>query len=222
MWKNVFDLTPIHPDYPNSGDINGLNTNLQKIINLRFKVFETAGISGDEHLDYQRKMELQNFISYSLCCMGDDHDCFFAVLQRYEVDSTKTFPATVRGKSYRYKWNKLIFGGTGSVPIGSEGSTTFHQIEGWSYDVLRSSPTQDRTWAINLNERGLTPGYLPPGWVNPTQSGFSYRPIGASGASPIAIGTAGNIFHIAKICKYADGDNYVYYFTAENVVDGTC
>lgn len=213
MWKNMFDLTPIHPNFPTGGTLEGTNTNLQKVINGRYEAF-LQGLSGAERqLQQFRQIELQNFVGYVLCCMGKkDEDCFFAVLQRYETDSSTTQPSG--SNIYRYKWNKLIFGNT-----GASGSTGFHKIENWALDTTKSSANQDSTWAINLNERGLTAGYLAPGWVSeciPTN--FKYRAIGAKQRGL----TAENIFHIAKVCRYSDGQNSVYYFTAENVVDGCC
>ena len=211
MWKNMFDLTAVHPDFPNGGTVDGSDTNLQKVINGRYNAF-LQGLSGAERqLQQFRQIELQNFVGYVLCCMGKkDEDCFFAVLQRYETDSSTTQPTG--SNIYRYKWNKLIFGGTGTT-----GATGFHKVESWSLDTTKSSASQDSTWAINLNERGLTAGYLAPGWVSDcVPTNFKYRAIGAKARGL----TAENIFHIAKICKYSDGQNSVYYFTAENVVDG--
>jgi hypothetical protein len=218
MWKNYFDLTPIHPNYPDGGDIPGNETKLQKIINARYSAF-SEGLSGAlAELEKIRKIELQNFISYSLCCMGQE-DCFFALLQRYEVDSTK---GPIGGHNmYRYKWNKIEFpfGSTGSSG-SSGGSGYFHHLEKWELGGYKSGVTQDETWAINLNERGMSADYLPPGWVvSSLPSGFNYRPIGAKGSS---IGSSGDIHHIAKICRYDENGKYFYYFIAENIVDGTC
>lgn len=224
MWKNIFDLTPIHPHYPDGGTMPGANTRLQKLIDIRYDGFIKGICGAEKQLEQYRKIELQNFVAYVLCCMGKkEEECFFAVLQRYEEDSSVNQPAGPNGsKVYRYKWNKLLFDNTGIS--GASGFTGFHKIENWSLDGVRSSANQDSTWAINLNERGMTSGslsYLPPGYVTsciPTN--FRYRAIGAR-TDQTGI-TAENIFHIAKICKYSDGQNSLYYFTAENVVDGCC
>lgn len=228
MWKNVFDLTSIHPDFPDGGYAAGADTKLQKVIDARYATF-LAGLCGAEkQLEQYRKIELQNFIGYVLCCMGKQDDCFFAVLQKYEVDNTKKFTGS-NDYMYRYQWSKLEFqgpsGSTGtndssmSSSTGPTGSTYFHHIENWNLSNIRSSTFQDETWAINLNERGLSGGYLPPGWVGSCiPAGFNYRPIGAIGRGL----TSENIFHIAKICRHSDGEKYFYYFIAENIVDGCC
>ena len=231
MWKNMFDMTAVHPDTPNTGLPSGAATNLQKIINIRYNNFETG--HEQEHIDLLRSIETQNFILYSLCCMGQrTDDCFFAVLQRYEVDCTKGYTGADQ-KSYRYKWNKIEFdasglcGGAGATACfdgscgacGASGNTYFHHLEKWSLSNIKSSDLQDNSWAINLNERGITNSYLPPGWVpSCIPTGFAYRAIGAK---TIGANTE-DIFHIVKLCKHTEGNNYFYYFTAENVVDGCC
>lgn len=260
MWKNMFDLTAVHPNIPNAGRPRGSDTNLQKVIDIRYNNY-LAGASGQQgRLEFLRNLEIQNFIMYSLCCMGQRDDCFFAVLQRYEVDNTKGFSGT-NNYMYRYKWNKIIWdptagltGGTGATggtgptqtgpeeedivdppfqslagPSGASGSSGgygptgatiyFHHLESWVLDSLKSGETQDESWAINVNERGLSADYLPPGWIaSPLPTGFRYRAIGAKKPGL----TAEDIKHIARICKYSDGLNYFYYFIAENVVDGIC
>jgi hypothetical protein len=232
MWKNMFDLTPLDPNYPDAGGIIGVNTNLQKVINGRYRSFEKGLCGAQKQLELYRKIELQNFVGYVLCCMGKEsgENCFFAALTRYELDSTK---GTSGANIYRYRWNELQFSGSSGAcgacgaggacgACGACGGIYFHQIENWKPSGLASSPTQDETWAINLNERGTTGNYLAPGWVpSCLPSGFNYRPIGES-SSTFTPGTGGDIYHIAKICKYTDGENVLYYFIAENVVDGCC
>lgn len=180
---------------------------------------------------------------YSLCCMGKktDEDCFFAALTEYQLDNVTTQPTTVAGNLYRYKWNKIKFDSPygASGPTGGSGSCGgtyyFHQLENWEYDPSEmSNDKQDDSWAINLNERGLTSSYLPPGWVSPAPTGFRLRPIGANTET---IGACGDIYHIVKMCKVSleellvQSNNtvypeyigkYLYYFTAENVLDGLC
>jgi len=104
--------------------------------------------------------------------------------------------------------------------------------------------------AINLNEAGnngpLT-NILAPGWApeSSSQPNIKYRPVGARGTSPDT--NSGDIYHVVKLYKtsYAKllnkygsqtreqidafflanptlAGNSVYYFTVENVVDGTC
>ena len=254
MWKNMFDLTPIHPNYPEpltSKIVQGKDTYLDKIMQIRYYVsnylnyydgpLPLDGSTGGDRLTKLRQIEKQNFVMYSLCCMGNSEDCFFAALQRYEIDSTYYSPqGPYQGKGqtgpngakyYRYKWNKLNFtsGVSGLTSAygnisGITGNTyEGHQIEQWSLDPsIKSSDTQDKTWAINLNERGLTGNYLPPGWVpiTSTTSNFKYRPIGAKDSN---VGDYGDIVHIARVCIQQVGPNdQIIYFWAENVLDGTC
>ena len=169
MWKNMFDITAVHPDFPNSGTPVGSATNLQKVINIRYANLIGSSGSQEDRLQELRKIELQNFISYVLCCMGDPNqdDCFFAVLQRAEIDNTKGFTNTSRFM-YRYKWTKIDFdapkgscgpsGACGACGGCGGGTLSFHQLENWGLDSFGSSSFQDETWAINLNERGLTGG----------------------------------------------------------------
>lgn len=255
MWRNMFSITPIHPNYPTQSTVAvtepslGASTNLQKVLDIRYNSFlSNNGLSGasagpvgftsSNHLALMRQIEAQNFVMYSLCCMGSKEDCFFALLQKYEPDSS--YPNGVPpgitlqagAKFYRYKWNKIIFGATaGSGVCGAcsasgacGGSTYAHQLEAWSLDPsVKSSDQQDNTWAINLNERGLTGNYLPPGWVflNSPNS-FKFRPIGAKlSLSPPP--TTGEIGHIVRLCIDQNSPtDRVIYFWAENIVDGIC
>jgi hypothetical protein len=243
MWKNMFDMTPIHPDYPNaqtSPPKAGSATILDTVMKIRDYVNKDLnyyngplpldGTTSGDRLSKLRQIEAQNFVMYSLCCMGSANDCFFALLQKYEVDNTSPVTGIPNNaKKYRYKWNKVVFsnpsgvsgacGGSG----GSTGNTYPNKIESWYLDPsIKSNETQDNTWAINLNERGLSAGYLPPGWVTTTNNNFSYRPIGMPN-NQTAITNSGDISHIARVCiEQVDGNNQVIYFWAENVVDGTC
>lgn len=264
MWRNMFNITPTNPNYPDKPDasvedpVPGSSTNLQKVIDIRYQSFlSDTGLSGGSgnssggivsfnspnHLELMRQIEAQNFVMYSLCCMGQKEDCFFAVLQKYEVDSTYSnglptgVTAAAGGKMYRYKWNKIIFEPptglsagmcagmcAGACGAGSSGSTYGNQLENWYLDPgIKSSETQDNTWAINLNERGLTGNYLPPGWVTtnlPAQ--FKFRPIGlpSNVTEPI---DSGIIRHFVRLCIDQSSPNAkVTYFWAENLVDGSC
>jgi len=261
MWKNMFDVTPIHPDYPDTIDadpaniVSGVNTKLQKVMDIRYDIF-SGGASGASaaagRLEKIREIEAQNFVMYSLCCMGKKEDCFFALLQRYEPDNTyygvtgasdPILPGSA--KFYRYKWNKILFepghegvtcgtcgssgasgasGASGNVAGGASGATAYsHQLEKWCLDpTTKSSDKQDDTWAINLNERGLSGAYLPPGWVSPTLSSFKFRPIGSTINSTFG-SDGGDILHIARVCiEQIDAKTRVTSFWIENVLDGTC
>jgi hypothetical protein len=227
MWKNMFDMTEVHPHYPD--DINlppegmpGNETHLQDILLIRYKNFlSSIGNSADAgRLELSRKIEKQNFVMYVLCCMGKDTEPFFALLTQYELDNTvgntgSGDPAqNTIYKPYRYNWVKLNFNSTygnsgpaaiGNTANGNSGGTYYiHQIEKWDLDnVWRGNTTQDESWAIHINERplGLTgnqQNYLPPGWVSPiTSSGFKWRPVGAKQATFDA--TKGDINHIVKM-----------------------
>lgn len=244
MWKNMFDLTPIHPHYPEEGTlsatstttgISGLDTYLQKVIDARYEAYKKIIDSdSNERLKKIREIELQNFITYSLCCMGKKSDCFFATLQRYEPDTSyygtsgasgPTLP--IGAKYYRYKWSKIQFtglsGSSGSTgATGNSGSYPVHNLEQWKLDSsVASNTNQDETWAINLNERGLTSSYLPPGWVTTSTGNFKYRPIGAP--STATFPTSKDINHIVRMCvENVDGNSNLAYFWAENIVDGEC
>lgn len=246
MWKNMFNLTSVHPHYPDQANVSPLpgQSNLQKVIDIRYKVFENIGTSGGsaDNLETLRNIEMQNFVMYSLCCMGKKigEDCFFAMLQKYEEDNSIVEPITnnKNPRKYRYKWNKLNFGPAGLSgssgycscgDSGSSGATGAHILEKWCLDPsIKSSETQDDTWAINVNERGATYSssstYYPPGWLPPAQDGnFFYRPIGGK-ISPPPTGLCGEyINHIVRLCRErVDANNTIYFFSAENVVDGTC
>lgn len=235
MWKNMFDMTEVHPNYPDSRDFGenppGPDTYLQKIMNIRYDKF--TEIINDINLRTEkiRDIELQNFIMYSLCCMGqkNQEDCFFAALTRYEEDINCPEGTDV-GKKYRYAWNKLKFEGTTGACGGIQGECGgsgascgiqyFYQMEKWVYDSLKSSSTQDDTWAINLNERGLTAGYIPAGYISScAPTNFNLRPIGSKSET---VEAAEDIFHIVKICKYVENNNILYYFDAQNAFDGCC
>ena len=260
MWKNMFDLTPIHPHYPEQEGVTpgfllpGEATHLQKVMDIRYDVF--AGASGPSgasaaasRLEEIRKIEAQNFVMYSLCCMGKKEDCFFAVLQRYEPDNTyygvtggtdPVLPGSA--KFYRYKWNKILFepghegvtcgtcgssgasGASSNVGGGASGATAYsRQLEKWCLDpTTKSNDTQDDTWAINLNERGLSGAYLPPGWVSPSLASFKFRPIGSTINSTFG-NDGGNISHVARVCiEQIDAKTRVTSFWIENVLDGNC
>jgi hypothetical protein len=90
-------------------------------------------------------------------------------------------------------------------------------------ETVKSSDVQDDTWAINLNERGLTGNYLPPGWVSTNlPTGFKFRPVGLP-STTTTVPTSGDISHIVRLCRERiDANNVITYFWAENVVDGTC
>ena len=243
MWKNMFDMTSIHPDYPrppstatdDKPDTNKFYYNqIQK--NLT-ELYKGSSYSPD-NLETRRKIERENFVLYVLCCLGDD-ETFFASLIRYEPDklvadyaaATSTSQSMGPDLKWRYKWEGLKF-------INAAGSTYWSLMELWETDETNMAGATQDTWAINLNERtaglGNPEKYLPPGWVAETGN-FKYRPIGCN--TPTVNLSGATIAHIVKMYRTSaekmamDGNITVppelrgkalYYFSAENVVDGSC
>ena len=218
MWKNMFDLTPVHPNIGSSDNetVSGQNTNLQKVYRIR-----NIRKSDVSKLDQMKEIERQNFILYVLCCVKDIEDeqeeTFFARITGWTEDTTLP---TVRGYNgeplkYRYSWKKL------QILIGLSDTTTDFpyytnpEAERW-FATDSSDPEDIKTWAINLNERVNTTGsqsssgYYAPGWYaqNLTQSLFdyvTYRPIGnragdlQTSADPSTLPFGG--YHIVKMTK---------------------
>lgn len=249
MWKNVFDLTPLDPYYPtNTLSVpDPSNSNLQKVLDIKYNAavkLTTAGLDGSNQLELVRKIELQNFVMYSLCCMGQEQDdSFFAILTSYY--SSSSIDPYVTGRKWIYGWNKINFSPNiqgNSNQIYNTGDVM--DISHWSLDPnVKSAPTPSapnvHTFAINLNEAGNTgTSTYSPGWIAPP-SGFKYRPVGLASSATIS-GNGGPIYHFVKMYKKSwqnifatagvplsdwssSYDNkFLYYFTAENVVDGTC
>jgi len=244
MWKNIFDLTPIDPYYPTNklSVATPVDSNLQKVLDIKYNAavnLTSPGLSGSSQLELIRKVELQNFVMYSLCCMGQDQDdSFFAILTSYNT-STAVDPLST-GRKWIYGWNKINFAPTtqgGSGQIYQNGDVM--DISHWVLDPnIKSISGQTDTFAININESGnLGTSSYSPGWINPP-SGFKYRPIGLSSSG--VVGSNGSVYHFVKMYKKSwqnifatagvpisdwssSYDNkFLYYFTAENVVDGTC
>jgi hypothetical protein len=249
MWKNVFDLTPLDPYYPNliPSAENPSNSNLQKVLDIRQNAL-TKGLTAGSQLELIRKIELQNFILYSLCCMGSSSDeSFFAMLISYHRNSA--FDSETTNRKWLYGWSKIKFKGISGAP---EPEDVFNMLgTGWTLDSSESSgsyssATDLSRFAINLNELGnvgsstTTGSVLSPGWAatnSTSSSSFNYRPIGAK--NNITDFVTGDIKHIVKMYKKswqqifaesgytgpvdpADAGNILYYFTSENVVDGAC
>jgi hypothetical protein len=248
MWKNVFDLTPLDPYYPtNTLSVpNPSNSNLQKVLDIKYNAavkLTTAGLDGSNQLELIRKVELQNFVMYSLCCMGQEQDdSFFAILTSY--NSNPSVDPLATGRRWIYGWNKINFaphiqGGSNQIYTNAD----VMDISYWKLDPnikSASTPTAANvdTYAINLNESGNTGTVsYSPGWIAPP-SGFKYRPVGLASSATVA--SSGPIYHFVKMYKKSwqnifatagvtlsdwssSYDNkFLYYFIAENVVDGTC
>lgn len=247
MWKNIFDLTPLDPFYPETkiGQINTDSSNLQKVIDIRhntlLKQYQNDLTTSQSALI--RHQELVNFIAYTLCCMGADENesGFFAVL-------TQVSATTPGGNIYKYGWNKIVFAPT----TGSSGDPTDFVGGGWTFDAFEKwdlnddAPNVTSKAAINLNEsknKTSNPAYLGPGWVIPP-SGFQYRFIGygqtssGGGINTLTSKPVVKIYKksVAKLLQESGYDfktnplaltnqdiySYLYYFEKENVVDGVC
>jgi hypothetical protein len=241
MWKNMFDLTPLDPYYPivTASAANASNSNLQKVLDIKYTAaVNLTGVTANNQLELIRKMELQNFVMYSLCCMGkDSDDSFFAVLTSYNDSST----ILGQTRKWLYGWNKINFS-----PVTNSGNSNqiytpkdIMELSHWTLDPnIKSSVTPDDTFAINLNEANNDSGIYAPGWTTPP-AGFQYRPIGVA-ANWTPTTTITTIKHFVKMYKKSWKDvfntatitlsdpsptyegKYLYYFTAENILDGTC
>lgn len=252
MWKNMFDLTPIHPNAPESSTVvEASETYLQKVMDIRWNAF-TSTTNESVQLDLIRSIERQNFISYVLCCIaGEQEESFFAVITGYKPD-----PTTANGKndeplSYLYEWAKINYTGE-KLDNPDENDYSINQIENldfWSLDPnIRSNPDDALSWAINLNERVnnlslFTEKQYAPGWytknLNSNTPNITYRPAGHDGGDLVTTKTQSRFLFvrmfktpIKKILRdsgvtdpevYSYYDGYyVYNFSAENITDGSC
>lgn len=200
MWKNIFDLTPIHPHIPklNSNPLIFIanQNNLQRVIDLRYDTFiETKGIT--RQLEQIRQIEKQNFIYYVLCCIGEqeDDETFFAAITGYKQEQNNLARLGVNNENlrYLYQWKRLnytntIFNGTSPNQTPEIQFRDFMHPQGWTFGAEGTTGDDITTWAINLNERsnyynadGIT-GYYGPGWyaknLVSTLTDVTYRPIG--------------------------------------------
>jgi hypothetical protein len=192
MWKNVYDLTPLHPNLGSQNtDTSGENTNLQKIYQIR----NTTKASLNK-LDQIKEIEKQNFILYVLCCIkevDEQEETFFARITGWTPDTETGYSSLPTGYNnepliYRYSWKRLEINIDATDPANGFVKYTTPEHERWA-TVDEGSTDDITTWAINLNERrnqhdyGQGSGYYAPGWygLNLTQSLFdyvNYRPIG--------------------------------------------
>ena len=109
MWKNQFDLTPLHPNLNDEVDENYGWTHLEKILLIRYNTFkESQGET--KQLEKIREIERQNFVSYVLCCLKEQkEDEFFAAILGYQAEVDPYNQRGVNGEAlkYRYYWAKL-------------------------------------------------------------------------------------------------------------------
>ena len=204
MWKNMFDMTPLHPNVSTEKDDPGSSTELQKVMNIRDSVF--ANNSGTSlSLQKIREIERQNFVAYVLCCIKStalQEETFFAQLTGYIRDSSEgtTNQTGVHNEplKYFYSWKRLKYVNTNFntiTPFAPFFRNEFHMIENsgawnWDNDSEGSILDDKSTWAINLNERAnrysgqnIAESYYAPGWYaknldEATYQDVKYRPIG--------------------------------------------
>lgn len=166
MWKNMFDFTPVHPHTPTI-NINpeGNNTKLQKMIDIRWRAY---GVTNDKLIKI-RNIEKQNFIMYTLCCVDESEESFFAQIYGYKPE-VSTYDSKGRSNEplkYLYAWNKINCNVTFS---GTTPSYDFRALENWKKDDKEKTNEEDiTTFAINTNERtnsksAFGKGFYAPGW----------------------------------------------------------
>jgi hypothetical protein len=183
MWKNMWDMTPVHPNQGSStsGTINGPSTNLQKIYKIR-----NDTKTDTTKLDQIRDIEIQNFVYYVLCCLRkpviEEEETFFACITGWEQDvNNDVTGVNDEPLVYRYRWKRI------GVNLPSEitnfDNFTYPEYSPWS-QMDEGSTNDINTMAINLNERKNSSEYYGPGWYaenlnEPVFDGsITYRPVG--------------------------------------------
>jgi hypothetical protein len=226
MWKNMFDLTPLHPNITSSGEQSGQNTQLQKVMNIRYETFaENLGISNS--LERLRAIEKQNFIAYVLCCVQnvqeeeDEEETFFAELTGYIPDFTLgQLGVNDEYLQYLYSWKRLYYINSqfnGNPTNGFNPINPFRSMDDstvWSNTDSEGNSegsVEDiyNTYAINLNERsnfyfstGPITGRYNPGWYAEKlyeTPKVTYRPIGHRIHELQE--SDGNVFHVVRMTK---------------------
>lgn len=213
MWKNMFDLTPVHPDLGTSITAypDGKETNLQKIYDIR-----NVSKSQQTKSEKIKEAEKLNFIYYVLCCLQnkteEPEESFFACITGWEADTDNPqIGFNNESLVYRYRWKRI------GVNLNSSNLTDFSNFtlpesDTWIYTGEESSEDDFTTFAINLNERknqadSPTTGYYAPGWyaANMMEQLFenvSYRPIAnRTGDLTESQADTGECFHIVKMTK---------------------
>ena len=231
MWKHQYDLTPLHPNLPETSFTPNSN-NLQRILNIRYDVYlSTSGQSNQ--LKRIREIERQNFVSYVLCCLADEEEdvdeTFFAAITGYEPDpypfykfdpnsADKRYGANDEPLVYRYYWRRINLQVPPLIPLPlNTNNNPFRGFENnsvWALDPNDGTDSADlTTFAFNLNERmniwyGVqTNSYYAPGWHADSivQNEFldvNYRPISQNtGELDINIESTTDKRHIVKMTK---------------------
>lgn len=220
MWKNVFDLTSLHPNIggpasstlPSSNvSVPGSSTNLQKVLDIR-----QNNKNSTDKKDLIYDIEKQNFIYYVLCCINteeqeEQEETFFAAITGKTKDTMAAVNEVRSGMTgkWRYSWKRLRINiddlsnfQNFSIP---ENNSVPYPYNLWE-QTTEGSTTSMSTWAINLNERKNYPGdynYAAPGWYLedfglPLYQNVKYREIGyrANGILP-----GETIYHIVQMHK---------------------
>lgn len=242
MWKNMFDMTPIHPNIGSETqqNVDGEDTNLQIV--YRIRDIRKQDVS---KIDQMKEIEKQNFILYVLCCVKElddvQEETFFAQITGWKRDETLYNWAGYNGEPliYRYSWNRIAINlGPNDVSSGFPYYTN-PEMERWVRVSEGSDPEDINTWAINLNERTNNAyqqeGYYAPGWYanNLNESLFNdvtYRPIGNRTGDLTAVKTTTGMpapygwsivrmtkIPFAKIIKNAK--NYSSIITSSQILD---
>jgi hypothetical protein len=213
MWKNMWDMTPVHPNIGTSitGSITATNTNLQKV----FQVRESSKTSTSK-LEKIKEIELQNFVYYVLCCLKEpeieQEETFFACITGWQLDITNPkLGVNNEPLIYRYAWKRIGV----NLLFNSINFNNFTNPELSPWDQMdEGSDSEDiETYAINLNERknstsgDISSRYYAPGWYtqNLTEPVFedsvTYRPIGNRGGDLNEFEEGTTCLHIVMMRK---------------------
>lgn len=111
MWKNQFDLTPLHPSLNDFVEMAPEEMSLlDKVLQIRYSMFEQTMGNTASQLEKIRQIERQNFVSYVLCCLKEQkEESFFAAILGYQAENKPYNQRGVNGEAlkYRYYWAKL-------------------------------------------------------------------------------------------------------------------
>lgn len=147
MWKNQFDLTPLHPNLKDSLDPYNLSY-LEKVLKIRYNTFkESQGET--KQLEKIREIERQNFVSYVLCCLKEQkEEEFFAAILGYQAEVNPYNQRGVNGEAlkYRYYWAKLkLINDPYAIPYITP--TEYYQSEA---NIFRAFENQ--VWVLDIGE----------------------------------------------------------------------
>jgi len=198
---------------------------------LRYVESDAPGIGGDVYgplsdgwLYSWKKLEVGEYIGGATGSTGPSIE---SVASKYQLMQT---------------WaDSHCVGSTGSPTAAVEGTDGFTGISTWAINInerlnLKYVPKFSGEEASAQAGTYLGPGYYKP---NITETGnFAYRPIGYTGSNfNASTNPVGGANHIVKMYKLPINDirdmgclapienlegQYLYYFAAENIVDGTC